>query len=272
MGAGLPAPGSTHEIAQKISRACQVVYADNDPLVIAHGRALLTGLTGAQPCSYLHGDIREPGALLAAAGAVLDFSRPIAVLLLSVLHFVSNDDDPAGIIAELAAALAPGSLIAISHLTADYAPQAVTDGVAAYNARVPVQIHSRSRDGLAAMCGALPLTHPGIVPVNYWLRSLRDPAGPAADLHAAALRLPFPASAPGVSPTPALTRPQPSPQERAAEMERAAARHPAYEITTDLSSGRLRDFARARSLGTHLYLVITATVGELLSELRPEPV
>jgi SAM-dependent methyltransferase len=224
LGAGLPAPGPTHEIAQKISPACRVVYADNDPLVIAHGRALMTGLPGAQPCSYLHGDIREPGALLAAAGSVLDFSRPVAVLPLSVLHFVPDGDDPAGIIAELAAALAPGSLIAISHLTADYAPQAVAEGVAAYNALVPVHIHSRSRDELAAMCGALPLTHPGIVPVNYWLRSLRDPAGPAADLNAAVLRLPLPASDPGVSPTPPLTRPQPNPLERAAELERAAAR------------------------------------------------
>jgi SAM-dependent methyltransferase len=269
VGAGLPMPGPTHEIAQKISPACRVAYVDNDPLVLAHGRALLTGLPGAQPCSYLHGDIRDPGALLEAASTVLDFSRPVAVLLLAVLHFVPDSDDPAGIIAELAAALAPGSLIAISHLTADYAPQTIAEATAAYNARVPVQIHPRSRDELAAMCGALPITHPGVVPVNYWLPSLRESPGPAADLHAAVLRQPLPAATRRAAASPAqpLARPNPSPQEVAAELERVMARYPAYSITTDLASGRLRYVAQARSLSSHPYLVITATLNELTAEL-----
>jgi SAM-dependent methyltransferase len=274
IGAGLPAPGPTHEIAQKISPACRVVYADNDPLVLAHGRALLTGLPGAQPCSYLHGDIRDPGALLEAASTVLDFSRPVAVLLLAVLHFVPDNDDPAGIITQLAAALAPGSLIAISHLTADYAPQAIAEATTAYNARVPVQVHPRSRDELAAMCGALPITHPGVVPVNYWLPSLRESSGPAADLHAAVLHQPLPATARKAVASPALPLAHrgPSPQELAAELERAMARHPAYAITTDLTSGRLRYIAQARSLSTHPYLVMTASLGELTAELSSESV
>jgi SAM-dependent methyltransferase len=267
IGAGLPAPGPTHEIAQKISPACRVVYTDNDPLVLAHGRALLTGLPGAQPCSYLHGDIRDPGALLEAASTVLDFSRPVAVLLLAVLHFVPDSDDPAGIIAQLAAALAPGSLIAISHLTADYAPQAIAEAVGAYNARVPVQVHPRSRDELAAMCGALPITHPGVVPVNDWLPSLRESPGPAADVHAAVLHQPLPATARRTAASPVLAYRKPSPQEMAAELERAMARHPGYSITTDLVSGRLRYVARARSLSSHPYLVITATLNELTAEL-----
>jgi SAM-dependent methyltransferase len=267
IGAGLPAPGPTHEIAQKISPACRVVYADIDPLVLAHGRALLTGLPGAQPCTYLHGDIRHPGALLEAASTVLDFSRPVAVLLLAVLHFVPDNDDPAAIIAQLAAALAPGSLIAISHLTADYAPQAIAEATAAYNARVPVQVHPRSRDELATMCGALPITHPGVVPVNYWLPSLRESPGPAADLHAAVLRAPLPATVRRAAARPALAHRKPSPQELAAELERVMARHPAYSITTDLASGRLRYMAQARSLNSHPYLVITATLNELITEL-----
>src|SRR6478736_5175254 len=102
VGAGLPMPGPTHEIAQKISPACRVVYADNDPLVLAHGRALLTARPGAEPCTYLHGDIRDPASLLAAAGAVLDYDRPVAVLLLAVLHFVADAEDPAAIIKHLA--------------------------------------------------------------------------------------------------------------------------------------------------------------------------
>src|SRR5690349_19182869 len=141
VGAGLPAPGPTHEVAQKISPACKVAYVDNDPLVLAHGRALLTGKPGAEPSIWLHADVRDPGTLLKRATAVLDFSKPVAVLLLAILHFVPDEEDPAGIVAELAAALAPGSLIAITHLTADFAPQEITGSAAAYNARVHVHVH-----------------------------------------------------------------------------------------------------------------------------------
>lgn len=271
IGAGLPAPGPTHEIAQKISPACRVVYADNDPLVLAHGRALLTARPGAEPCTYLHGDLRDPASVLAAAGAVLDYDRPVAVLLLAVLHFLSDADDPAIIIKRFAAALAPGSLIAISHLTADYAPEQVAEGAAAYNARVPIAIHPRTRDQLTAMCGAVPIQHPGVVPVNFWLRSLHDSPGPAVDLHAAVLRLPLPARITAGATVRPLTRPQPSPQEQAAELARTATRHPAYEITTDLTAGRLRYIARARNLSIHPYLVITATLGELTTELSSAP-
>jgi S-adenosyl methyltransferase len=265
IGAGLPAPGPTHEIAQKIRPACRVVYADNDPLVLAHARALLTAGPDAQPCSYLHGDVRDPAALLDAAGAVLDFTRPVAVLLLAVLHFVPDADDPAGIVKQFAAALAPGSLIAISHLTGDYAPDQVAEGTAAYNARVPIAVHPRSREQLTAICGAVPIQHPGVVPVNFWFPSLRESPGPAVDLHAAVLRLPLPARI--TTAARPLTRPQPSPQEQAAELERTSARFPAYEITTDLTAGRLRYVARARRLSTHPYLVIASTLTELTAEL-----
>jgi len=267
IGAGLPAPGPTHEIAQKISPACRVVYADNDPLVLTHGRALLTARPGAEPCTYLHGDVRDPAALLEQASAVLDYSRPVAVLLLAVLHFLADTDDPASVIKQIAAALAPGSLIAISHLTADYAPQAIADSAAAYNARVPVQVHPRTRDQLTAICGALPIQHPGVVPVNYWLPSLRDSPGPPVDLNAAVLRLPPPTRTTTTTTAQPLTRPHPSSQEQAAELARTAARHPAHEITTDLTAGRLRYIARARRLSTHPYLVIASTLSELTIEL-----
>src|SRR6266536_90885 len=96
--------------------------------------ALLTARPGAQPCAWLHGDVRDPDTLLERAGAVLDFTKPVAVLLLALLHFVGDDEEPAGIVARLAAALAPGSLIAITHLTGDLAPQAIADCAKAYNA------------------------------------------------------------------------------------------------------------------------------------------
>ena len=95
-------------MAQRISPACRVVYVDNDPLVLAHGRALTTVRPGAQPCTWLRGDVRDPGTLLQKACAALDFTRPVAVLLLAILHFVPDGEDPAGIVEELAGALAPG--------------------------------------------------------------------------------------------------------------------------------------------------------------------
>ena len=158
IGTGLPAPDATHEVAQQAGRDCRVVYADNDPLVLAHARALLTPVPGSGgTCDYLHADVRDPAGLLGKAAGLLDFDQPVAVWLLAVLHSVADADDPAGIVAELAAALAPGSLIAISHLTADHAPGPVADGAAAYNARVPAPVYPRSCTQVAALFGELPL-------------------------------------------------------------------------------------------------------------------
>ena len=122
IGCGLPAPGSTHEVAQAIAPQCRVVYVDNDLLVLSHARALLAS-TPEGACSYIDADLRDPETILAKAAQTLDLTRPAAVLLLAVLHFLPDSDDPAGIVAALAAGLAPGSFVAISHLTADFAPE-----------------------------------------------------------------------------------------------------------------------------------------------------
>jgi SAM-dependent methyltransferase len=263
IGAGLPAPDPTHETAQKISPACRVVYADNDPLVLAHARALMIPVGGADPCACIHGDVRDPAGLLAAAGAVLDFTRPVAVLLLAVLHFLADADDPAGVVAQFAAALAPGSLIAISHLTADYAPQAIAGGAAAYNAQVPCPVYPRTRDQVAGWCGDLPVQYPGVVPVNFWRPSLREPASPALDLHGAVIGLPMPAAPPRV------LRAAPSPQEQAAELERRAAQYPGHDLTREDTGNGTRYVARARDLNTHPSLVMTSTLDELCARLTP---
>jgi hypothetical protein len=101
-------------------------------------------------------------------------------LLLALLHFASDAEDPAGIVARFAAALAPGSLIAISHLTGDFAPQAITDSAAAYNARVPVQVYPRSRDQVSALCGARPIAYPGGAARRRLLQRRHVGAGDAA--------------------------------------------------------------------------------------------
>ena len=183
IGTGLPAPDNTHEVAQALNPAARIVYADHDPLVLAHARALL-GSTPDGTCDYLGADLHDPAALLAGAARTLDFTRPAAILLLAVLHFLPDADDPAGILATLAAGLAPGSFVAVSHLTSDFAPAAVTSGVAAYNEAVPGGITARSHAQVSALLGDLPLVPPGVVPVSEWRPDpglIRQPA----DLYAA---------------------------------------------------------------------------------------
>jgi hypothetical protein len=159
------------------------IYADNDPLVLAHARALLTS-TPEGACDYIDADLQEPAAILDQAAATLDFTRPVAVLLLAVLHFIPDTCDPAGIVATLAGALAPGSAVVISHLTADFAPDAVAAGVDAYNTLVPAAITPRSHAQVSALFGGLPLIPPGVVPVSEWRPALRDPFPQPADLYA----------------------------------------------------------------------------------------
>src|SRR5205814_5551759 len=127
IGTGLPALNSTHQVAQAIAPDCRLVYVDNDPLVLVHARALLT--SGPQGvCDYIEADMRNTPAVLAAAAQTLDLARPVAVLLLAVLHFLPDADDPAGVVAALARRLVPGSFVVISHLTADFAPGPVAAG------------------------------------------------------------------------------------------------------------------------------------------------
>ena len=183
IGTGLPAPDNTHEVAQSLNPAARIVYADNDPLVLTHARALLTG-TPEGSCDYLDADLHDPAAILAGAARTLDLARPAAILLLAVLHFLPEADDPAGIVATLAAGLAPGSFVAITHLTSDFAPAAVASGVAAYNEAVPRTITARSHAQVTALLGGLPLIPPGVVPVSEWRADpgrVRQPA----DLYAA---------------------------------------------------------------------------------------
>jgi hypothetical protein len=182
IGAGLPLPEATHQAAQAINSQARVVYVDNDALVLSHGRALLaSGPEGA--CDYVDADVREPGTILRQAARVLDFTRPVAILLFAVLHFVADADDPAGRVGALAAGLAPGSFIALSHLTADFAPQAVTAGVAAYNRLVPAGINARSHAQVSGLLAGLGLVPPGVVPVTEWRPGHAGWPGHGADLY-----------------------------------------------------------------------------------------
>jgi hypothetical protein len=123
IGTGLPATGSVHEIAQAVAPAARVVYVDNDPLVLAHARALLSSSPEGKT-AYVHADLRDPAAILAnrAVRAVLDFDQPVAVMLVAVLHFILDEDQPARIVATLLDSLPPGSYLVASHGTTEHDP------------------------------------------------------------------------------------------------------------------------------------------------------
>jgi hypothetical protein len=183
IGPGLPAPGNAHEVAQAIAPDSRVVYVDNDPVVVSRARAQLVSAPEGV-CGYFEADLRDPELVVWEAARTLDMTQPVGLLLVAVLHFVPDTDDPAGIVAALLNGLAPGSFVAISHLTADFAPDQVLPGVAAYNSMVPVGLTARTRAQVDKLFGNLPLVAPGVVPVSRWRPAIDCEASAIADVYA----------------------------------------------------------------------------------------
>src|SRR6201999_3664061 len=121
IGTGLPAADNTHEVAQREAPDSRVVYVDNDPIVLRHAQALLTS-TPQGACDYVQADLRDPATIVAQAARTLDLGRPVALMLLAVLQFALDEQDPYGLVATLMAALPPGSYLVISHPTDDFNP------------------------------------------------------------------------------------------------------------------------------------------------------
>jgi len=180
VGCGLPAADNTHEIAQRLEPYCRVVYVDTDPMVLAHAEALLAS-TWEGFCDYLEADLHDVDFIMKEASRSLDLARPVGLLLLAVLHLVPGD--AAGAVAALAGSLAPGSFVAVSHLTADFAPRAVIAAVEAYNELAPVPVTARGHAEVTALFGGHPLVAPGIVPVFGWRPDRPGFADQAADLY-----------------------------------------------------------------------------------------
>jgi SAM-dependent methyltransferase len=183
IGTGLPAPHSTHEVAQAIAPDCRIVYVDSDPLVLVHARALLTS-TRQGSCDYLEADLRDTPTILAGVAQTLDLTRPVAVLLLAVLHFIADADGPAAIVAALARQLAPGSFVVISHLTGDFAPGPVSAGVEAYNALIPTTLVPRTYSQVSGLFAGLPMVPPGVVPLTEWRPVLSGQSPVSVDMYA----------------------------------------------------------------------------------------
>ena len=190
IGTGLPLADHTHQVAQGVAPECRVVYVDNDPVVMTHARALLVS-SPEGVCDYVEADLRDTGTLLAQAAGTLDLSQPTAVLMLAVLHLIPDSDNPAKIVKTLASALAPGSYLAVSHLTSDFAPEQVAAAVAAYNAQVSVPVIPRSHAQVSGLFEGLPLVAPGVVPVTQWRPVVAGlPHRMTADLYAGMASIP----------------------------------------------------------------------------------
>jgi hypothetical protein len=169
IGTGIPSAGNTHEVAQAIAPQARVVYVDNDPVVLAHARALLTG-TPEGPVAYLEADLREPEKILGTAARTLDFSQPVALMMLMVLHMIPDADDPHGIVDRLLNALPQGSYLALSHPPSDVLAGSVAKVQQRLNERLgPGQsMTARSQDEVARFFRGLELVAPGVVQVHQW--------------------------------------------------------------------------------------------------------
>ncbi|HEY5357599.1 MAG TPA: SAM-dependent methyltransferase [Streptosporangiaceae bacterium] len=166
IGTGIPSADNTHQVAQAIAPSARIVYADNDPIVLAHARALLaSGPEGAT--QYVHGDLRDPAPILAAAAQTLDFDQPVALMLLGILHLVQDSEDPYQIVTGLMDALPAGSYLALSHPASDIHP-GQAEAQKRYNERVSTPQTLRSRDEVARFFTGLDLVPPGLVYVHTW--------------------------------------------------------------------------------------------------------
>ncbi len=194
IGTGIPTANNTHEVAQRINPAARVVYVDNDPIVLAHARALLTSQTPGAT-AYLDADLRDPEKILhhPDLAATLDLSRPVALMLVAVLHFIEDRDDPYGAVSRLVSVLPSGSYVVISHATVDLVPEEIRERSGVANAPGQGAWQFRTRAEFAGFFKGLDLMEPGIVPLVRW-RAHEEPGPrpevPEASLFAAVARVP----------------------------------------------------------------------------------
>ena len=168
IGTGLPTASNTHEVAQATAASSRIVYVDNDPLVLAHARALLTS-TPEGATAYLDADLRDTGKILEQAAGTLDFGQPVAIMLIAVLHYIPDLAEARDIVARLLAAVPPGSFIAISHAGSDLFPHEMAAFEKNLNEYLPNDRHvARPREDVALFFESATLLTPGVVRVSDW--------------------------------------------------------------------------------------------------------
>ena len=191
IGTGLPTTNNVHEVAQGLHPESRIVYVDNDPSVLLHARVLLNS-TPEGASDYIHADLRDPGKILARCAGTLDFTKPVAVMLVMVLHFVPDEEDPWGIVRRLMDGISSTAYLAISHVGSDIVPEAARAAADRYNKRSPsdANIHLRSREevtrffdqagaeilGFDASGAAVPGT--GVLTLSEWSQQAGETQAP----------------------------------------------------------------------------------------------
>jgi hypothetical protein len=188
IGTGIPAADNTHQVAHRIAPDSRVVYVDNDPIVLTHARALLVGGSTA----YLDADLRDPDNILAQAHALLDFGSPVALLLVSVLQFLTDDDQPYDVVTRLLSALPPGSHLVISHATADFLTAKTGPAGERIYATAGIPLQLRTHTEIARFFDGCDLIDPGLTPISQWRADAEPhprPAPAEAALYGAVARV-----------------------------------------------------------------------------------
>lgn len=173
IGTGLPTADNTHDVAQRAAPDARIVYADYDPVVLTHARALLTS-TPEGKTDYFQADVRDPEVILSGARRTLDFSEPVAVILVFVMHFIPDAEGPYDIVRRLMEPMPSGSYLVIAHAASDIAADFMAAGADAYNDRVSAQITPRDHAGVSRFFDGLELVGPGVVPLAEWFGASGD--------------------------------------------------------------------------------------------------
>jgi hypothetical protein len=167
IGTGIPSANNTHEVAQSVAPDSRIVYVDNDPIVLAHARALLAS-TPQGACAYLDADLKDTGKILQEAARTLDFSQPVAVLFIGVLHLVSDEEDPRRIMTEMLDATVPGSYLALTQPAKDINADQVAEGARRYNERVRTPQTRRTYAQTLRFFDGMEIISPGLVQCHRW--------------------------------------------------------------------------------------------------------
>src|ERR1017187_9888240 len=173
IGTGIPSAGNVHEVAGQVAPGARVVYVDNDPIVHVHANALLTG---SGTTSIVLADLREPEVILdhPKTRALIDFSEPVGLLLVAILHFITEAENPARILATLREALPEGSYLVLSHATGDLRPDAAQRAAHVYD-EATSSVTLRSKAQVESLFDGWELIKPGVVQVPLWRPEARKP-------------------------------------------------------------------------------------------------
>lgn len=173
IGTGLPTADNTHDVAQRLAPESRIVYVDHDPVVIRHAQALLTSSSQGKT-DYIQADLRDWATISAGAQQILDFSQPVAVLLIAVVHFILDEEDPHRLVSQIMADLAPGSYLVIAHAASDIETEIAAAMASRYNASSALTITPRDRATVERFFDGMEMTGQGLLPLAKWWGSSRD--------------------------------------------------------------------------------------------------